>query len=84
MKSEFMAAITQLSSERNLPKEVVLSILEAALASAYKKGAFSPEQDISVKINSTGIGVIGPILTTLSDLQYQVVTLEGNMDVLGA
>jgi len=57
MKSEFMAAITQLSSERNLPKEVVLSILEAALAAAYKKGAFSPEQDISVKINSTGIGV---------------------------
>ena len=57
MKSEFMAAITQLSSERNLPKEVVLSILEAALVSAYKKGVFSPEQDISVKINSTGIGV---------------------------
>ena len=57
MKSEFMAAITQLSSERNLPKEVVLSILEAALVSAYKKGAFSPEQDISVKINSTGVGV---------------------------
>ena len=57
MKSEFMAAITQLSSERNLPKEVVLSILEAALVSAYKKGVFSPEQDISVKLNSTGIGV---------------------------
>lgn len=56
MKSEFMAAITQLSSERNLPKEVVLSILEAALVSAYKKGVFSPEQDISVKINSTGVG----------------------------
>lgn len=57
MKSEFMAAITQLSSERNLPKEVILTILEAALASAYKKGLFSPEQDISVKINSTGVGV---------------------------
>ncbi len=57
MKSEFMAAVTQLSSERNLPKEVVLSILEAALVSAYKKGVFSPEQDIRVKINSTGVGV---------------------------
>ena len=57
MKSEFMAAITQLASERNLPKEVVLTILEAALAAAYKKGLFSPEQDISVKINSTGVGV---------------------------
>ena len=57
MKSEFMAAVTQLSSERNLPKEVVLSILESALVSAYKKGIFPPEQDITVKIDSTGIGV---------------------------
>jgi len=51
MKKEFTAAITQLSSERNLPKEVVLSILESALASAYKKDVFDREQDISVKID---------------------------------
>jgi len=51
MKTEFMAAITQLSAERNLPKEVVLSALEAALVSAYKKDAFSPEQDLAVKID---------------------------------
>jgi transcription termination/antitermination protein NusA len=57
MKSEFMAAVTQLSSERNLPKEIVLSILESALISAYKKGIFSPEQDITVKIDTTEVGV---------------------------
>jgi len=51
MKKEFTAAITQLSSERNLPKEMVLSILESALASAYKKDVFDREQDISVKID---------------------------------
>jgi len=51
MKTEFMAAVTQLSSERNLPKEVILEALEAALASAYKKEAFSPEQDIVVRID---------------------------------
>lgn len=51
MKTEFMAAVTQLSSERNLPKEVILDALEAALASAYKKEAFSPEQDIVVRID---------------------------------
>lgn len=51
MKTEFMAAITQLSAERNLPKEVVLSALEAALVSAYQKDAFSPEQDLTVKID---------------------------------
>ncbi len=37
MKSEFMIAITQLAAEKNLPKEVVLQAMEAALVSAYKK-----------------------------------------------
>ncbi len=52
MKTEFMTAITQLSSERNLPKEVILEALEAALVSAYKKEVFTEEQDISVRIDT--------------------------------
>jgi N utilization substance protein A len=51
MKSDFLLAITQLSAEKNLPKETVLTAVEAALASAYKKDNFSPNQNISVKIN---------------------------------
>jgi len=39
VKSEFMIAITQLAAEKNLPKEVVLGAMEAALVSAYKKDA---------------------------------------------
>ena len=37
MKSEFLTAITQVSAEKNLPRDVVLEAVEAALASAYKK-----------------------------------------------
>jgi N utilization substance protein A len=37
MKSDFLMAITQLAAEKNLPKEMVLDAVEAALASAYKK-----------------------------------------------
>ena len=37
VKSEFMIAITQLAAEKNLPREVVLQAMEAALVSAYKK-----------------------------------------------
>ncbi len=37
MKSEFMIAITQLAAEKNLPQEVILEAMEAALVSAYKK-----------------------------------------------
>ncbi len=51
MKSEFMLAITQLSAEKNLPKEVVLSAVETALVSAYRKDSFASNQEISVKID---------------------------------
>jgi N utilization substance protein A len=51
MKSDFLLAITQLSAEKNLPKDVVLTAVEAALVSAYKKDAFSANQNIAVKIN---------------------------------
>ncbi len=37
MKSEFLMAVTQLAAERNLPQEMVVEAVEAALASAYRK-----------------------------------------------
>ncbi len=51
MKSDFILAITQLSAEKNLPKEVVIAAVEAALVSAYRKDAFLPTQNLSVKIS---------------------------------
>jgi N utilization substance protein A len=51
MKTELRTAITQLSAERNLSKEVVLAALESALASAYKKSVSALEQDILVKVD---------------------------------
>ncbi len=50
MKSDFLIAITHLAAERNLPKEVVLSALEAALVSAYKKDNLATSQNITVRI----------------------------------
>ena len=37
MKSDFLIAVTQLAAERNLPQDMVLSAVEAALASAYRR-----------------------------------------------
>ena len=53
MKSDFLLAITQLSAEKNLPKEVVLGAVEAALVSAYRKEHFLPNQNLAVKISPT-------------------------------
>lgn len=52
MKNEFLIAITQLSAEKNLPREVVLEAVEAALVSAFKKEN-GLGQNIAVKINQT-------------------------------
>jgi len=53
VKSDFLLAITQISAEKNLPSEVVLSAVEAALVSAYRKDNFSASQNLTVKINPT-------------------------------
>ncbi len=50
MKSEFMIAITQLAAEKNLPQEVVLDAMEAALVSAYKKD-IAMSGDLAVRID---------------------------------
>ena len=51
MKSDFIIALTQLAAERNLPREIVLSAIEAALVSAYRRDGVAASQDISVKLD---------------------------------
>ena len=71
MKTEFMVALTQLSAEKHLPKEVVLAAVESALVSAYRRDAFAPGEDISAKINpNTGevkVYVKKTVTETLTD-----------------
>jgi transcription termination/antitermination protein NusA len=50
-KTEFMNALMQLAAEKNLPKEIVLTALESAMVSAYRKESFTHGEDISVRIN---------------------------------
>ena len=47
MKSDFLLAVTQLATERRLPAEVVLSAIEAALVSAFKKESKDPETEVN-------------------------------------
>ncbi|MEE2701169.1 MAG: transcription termination factor NusA [Chloroflexota bacterium] len=51
MKSDFLIALTQLAAERNLPREMVLSAIEVALASAYKKDHMANDQNIAVRLS---------------------------------
>ena len=51
MKSDFLIAVTQLAAERHLPRDALISAIEAALASAYKKDSILAGQEISVSLN---------------------------------
>ena len=80
MKTEFMAAITQLASERNLPREVVLEALEAALVSAYKKEVFTADQEVAVRIE-TGSGeirvyLIKTVSETVTDPEKEILQAD--------
>jgi N utilization substance protein A len=50
MKNDFIIAINQVCAERQLPREVVLEAVEAALISAYKRN-FGSAQDIIARID---------------------------------
>jgi len=50
MKSEFLTAITQLSSEKGVPREMVVEAIKAALVSAYKRNYDSPANDLTAEI----------------------------------
>ncbi|MBN1376159.1 MAG: transcription termination/antitermination protein NusA [Dehalococcoidia bacterium] len=50
-KTEFMNALMQLAAEKNLPKEIVLTALESAMVSAYRKESYTHGEDIFVKIH---------------------------------
>lgn len=51
MQSKFMAAINQLATEKNLPKDKVLEIVSHALRAAYRKDYGNRDQNIRVDLD---------------------------------
>ncbi len=75
MKSDFTVAITQLSAERHLPKEVVLETIEQALVLAYKRN-FGAAQNVDVRLDpNTGrarVYVEKQVVEDVSDKRTQI------------
>ena len=51
MKSELLTAVSQLCSEKGVPKELVIEALEAALVSAYKRNYNAPAEALTAEID---------------------------------
>jgi transcription termination/antitermination protein NusA len=54
MKSEFQAAINQVANDRNLPKEVIIDAIRAALVSAYKRDYGTQQNLVATLDSNTG------------------------------
>jgi N utilization substance protein A len=76
MKSDFIIALTQLAAERNLPRDIVLSAIEAALVSAYKRDSVTAGQDISVSLDpGTGdvsVFIVKTVAEEIEDTQLEI------------
>ena len=72
MKSDFIVALTQLAAERGLPRQIVLSAIEAALVSAYRKDSATAGQNISVKLDPGSGDVTVYIVKTVVETKDEV------------
>ena len=54
MQNQFIAAVNQLVAEKNLPKETVMEVIEAAFKTAYRKDYGTKDQEIHVEVSETG------------------------------
>jgi transcription termination/antitermination protein NusA len=54
--SPFLAAIQQLSAEKNIPEERVIETVEAAIAAAYRRDYGTPGENYRVVLNREGEG----------------------------
>ena len=65
MKSDFLVALTQLAAERGLPREIVLTAIEAGLVSAYRKDSITAGQNVTVRLDPGSGDVTVFILKTV-------------------
>ncbi len=88
MKSDFIIALTQLAAERNLPREIVLSAIEAALASAYKRDSIAAGQNISVKLDpgsgDVSVFVVKTVVEQVEDSQFELTLSDARKIERGA
>jgi N utilization substance protein A len=79
MKSDFLIALTQLAAERNLPRDKVMSAIEAALVSAFKKDSVTEGHNISVRLDPGSgdieVDIVKIVVDTVGD-PLQELTLE--------
>lgn len=80
MQSAFFAAINQLCDEKNLPREVVLDTVKAALRAAYRKDYGTREQNIEVDLDEKSgnitVYLVKEVVSKVEDKDKQMTLAE--------
>ncbi len=88
MKSDLLLAVTQLAAERKLPHSVVVSAIEAALASAYKRDPAAGGQDVVVQVDpSDGDVTVKTVIHVVDEVEEpgaQVTVIDAQKIQVGA
>jgi len=70
MQSNFLAAINQLCDEKNIPKEVILETIEAALRAAYRKDYGTRNQEIEIDMDEkSGVATVYLVKTVMEEVE---------------
>lgn len=81
MQSTFLAAINQLCDEKNLPREVVIDTVKAALRAAYRKDYGTRDQNIEVDLDDKSgnitIYVVKEVVKKVEIVDQQMTFAEG-------
>ncbi len=87
MKSDFYTAIAQIAAERGIPREAVLSSVEHALKTVYKKMANTEEEvavDIETGTGSMRVFVLKRVVAEVEDPLNDVTVAEAQALLPGA
>ncbi len=73
MQPNFVAALTQIAEEKNLPLETIIETVEAALAAAYRKDYGDKDQEVRVELDpvtsQTRVFVTKEIMKTVGEVE---------------
>jgi N utilization substance protein A len=79
MKSDFYTAIAQIAAERGIPREAVISSVEHALKTVYKKMAGTDEEveiDLDSQIGNVRIYVVKRVVEQVEDKDQEITVQE--------
>jgi hypothetical protein len=76
MQSPFIAAINQISAEKNVPKDLVIDAVKSAFRTAYRKEYGNKNQNIEVELNENSenatVYLIKDVVKTIEDADLQI------------